>query len=161
MAREFFSYSMETGELLKIKERKGKTGWTHKAGQKGYPKDYIKVSHKGDTFRAHRLIWVIVTGEQPNFIDHIDGNGLNNKWENLRSVSRNQNARNKKVSKSNKTGTPDVSWAESRKKYVAKITDDSHNRVYLGMFDRLEDAVTARKQAEIKYNYHKNHGRRL
>jgi hypothetical protein len=44
---------------------------------------------------AHRVIWKLMTGEEANEIDHIDGNRGNNTWNNLRSVTTSINRRNK------------------------------------------------------------------
>ena len=44
---------------------------------------------------AHRVIWKMMTGEEANEIDHIDGNRGNNQWNNLRSVTTSINRRNK------------------------------------------------------------------
>lgn len=59
---------------------------------------YRTVGYKYRTFLAHRIIWEIVYGPIPKdmIIDHIDGDGFNNKLENLRLVTPSQNARNRK-----------------------------------------------------------------
>ena len=46
---------------------------------------------------AHRVIWKLMTGEEPKEIDHIDGNRSNNKWQNLRSVTASDNRRNTRL----------------------------------------------------------------
>lgn len=46
---------------------------------------YILVGIDGKQYYGHRLAWLYMTGEEPkDIVDHKDGNGLNNKWENLR-----------------------------------------------------------------------------
>ena len=49
----------------------------------------------------------------------------------------------------NTSGHPGVTWVRNRKKWQAKITVN-HKRTHLGMFDRKEDAIEARKKAEEK-----------
>jgi hypothetical protein len=60
---------------------------------------------------AHRLAWLYMTGELPrNHIDHINGNKLDNRFKNLREVSRFGNLQNmRKPTKANKSGFLGVS----------------------------------------------------
>ena len=67
-----------------------------------YGTDYeqVKFSHKCVKYRlqSHVIVWILNTGSYPNFtIDHIDRNGLNNKFVNLRDVTQAENNRNKWV----------------------------------------------------------------
>jgi hypothetical protein len=67
---------------------------------------YYATSVDGHRFMTHRVIWELFHGEIPEgfMIDHIDGNGLNNKLCNLRIVTSTQNARNSSKRSHNKTG---------------------------------------------------------
>ena len=58
---------------------------------------YIQVKVDGIAYRAHRLIWKLVTGKDPGglSVDHIDGNKLNNAWDNLRLANSFQQQMNK------------------------------------------------------------------
>lgn len=60
---------------------------------------------------VHRIIWLLCVGSIPNgsVIDHIDGNPHNNKIDNLRVIPSEENARNAKKRKDNKTGVCGVS----------------------------------------------------
>jgi len=113
----------------------------------------------GKTFMLHRLIWFYMTGEWPNVIDHIDGDGFNNRWENLRDVTQIENVKNCKISSRNTSGVTGVSWCKNLKKWKSHIRVDK-NLIYLGIFPCIAHAVRARKGAEIKYGFHQNHGRR-
>jgi len=54
---------------------------------------------------VHRVIWLWMTGEWPEFIDHINGKRSDNRWENLRNVSQTTNAQNqRKPHKRSKSG---------------------------------------------------------
>lgn len=124
------------------------------------PHGYNLVQLPGRMECAHRIAWVMTHGEWPEFVDHIDGDRANNRLANLRSVSRSENARNKAKSSGNKSGVTGVSWYSGISKWVAEI---GHNKktIRLGRYECFDDAVAARKQAEVKYGYHENHGRAL
>jgi len=118
---------------------------------------FIGVNNRG-RFASHRLAFLYMTGSFPkNDTDHEDGNGLNNKWENLKDVTNSENHKNVKKQANNTSGTTGVRMHNAAKKWVARIYDDG-KEVHLGLFDNYEDAVSVRKEAEKKYGYHINHG---
>jgi len=120
---------------------------------------YRHVKVFGVSYRLHRLIWIHVNGsfcdEQ---IDHIDGDTLNNRIENLRCVSAVENGRNAKRQRNNTSGTCGVFWEKSRSKWRATIMVLGKH-VHLGAFNDRGDAVHARRVAEKEYCFHDNHGR--
>jgi len=73
---------------------------------------YWKINIDGLKSSAHRVVWVLFHGEIDSdlFIDHIDGDGTNNKIENLRLVPRVINARNAKKNINNSTGVSGVKY---------------------------------------------------
>lgn len=75
-----------------------------------YGKQYWKVKFRNKGVMVHRIIWSLLNGEIPdNFvIDHLDGDGLNNKLDNIRLVSKAKNAVNKSKSKANTSGQTGV-----------------------------------------------------
>lgn len=115
---------------------------------------YRKVHFDGQIYYTHRLIWKLLYGEDPLEIDHINGNRSDNRITNLRSVSRLENMRNAKRRSSNASGVTGVFWLKDRSKWRAYISKKT-----LGEFNKFEDAVAVRKQAEKEYGYHPNHGR--
>lgn len=113
----------------------------------------------GRGFKAHRLAWLYVYGQWPiGEIDHADGNGLNNSIENLSDTTHRENSRNMKRSKINTSGYTGVGKTKYGK-WMAYINGDN-GREFLGCFNDKADAIKARQDAEIKYNYHPNHGKR-
>ena len=56
---------------------------------------YVSLKVDGKTVLAHRLAWFIMTGVWPEEIDHENGDGLDNRWSNLREVSRSENMYNR------------------------------------------------------------------
>ena len=121
---------------------------------------YLRARVNDKLYRIHRLIWLYMTGKTPeNDIDHIDGNGLNNTWANLREVTRSDNNRNTRIPRNNTSGQMGVSFFTKNKKWIATIQSEVGVRKYLGAFDSREDAIAARLQAEETNGYHENHGR--
>lgn len=108
--------------------------------------------------RAHRVIWAMVTGAWPvDEIDHIDHDRSNNRIENLREVTRTENGRNTSKPKTNTSGVVGVTWNGVTGMWQAQIEICRKNNV-LGQFACFDDAVAARKDAEIKHRFHRNHG---
>lgn len=98
--------------------------------------------------------WSIAHGYAPNFeIDRIDSNG-NYCPENCRWVDHKVNSRNRGVKRSNKTGVPGVAWRKALSgdggSWRATIGVDGKN-INLGAYTNFDDAVAARKEAELKY----------
>lgn len=123
---------------------------------------YMTGSILGKNYSAHRIIWKMMTGlESADEIDHINGNNLDNRIENLRVASRLVNARNTKKSKKNSSGVTGVTWSVANKKWVAYIGTSSMPGHYVGSFVEFSDAVDARIGAEKRAGYHENHGREV
>lgn len=97
--------------------------------------------------KIHRLIMDCTSNME---VDHINGNPLDNRKSNLRICNHQQNIMNIGMYKHNKSGHKGVSWFKTRNKWRAVITYDG-KQIHLGYYDNLEEAVEARKQAEIEY----------
>ena len=99
---------------------------------------------------AHRLAFLYCTGEMPiGEVDHIDGNGFNNSWVNLRDCNRSQNQQNRAVKKSSRSGLIGVTTLKTG--YQAFIQLNG-NKVYLGRYSTAQAAHQA--YCEAKYNAH-------
>lgn len=154
---KLFYYDADTGNL----HRKISVSSNTKVGDKvGYINNngYRQVRINDKIYMVHRLIYKIKHGFDPDYADHIDGNPLNNKIENLRSVTHQENCRNQKKRKDNISGVTGVYWNKSRKKWRARLMVNS-KELHLGYFENKKEAVNARKKAEKKHGFHKNHGR--
>ena len=81
--------------------------------------------------------------ENKRCVDHIDNDKSNNNISNLRWATHTDNGRNQTISKANKSGIKGVHWNKGANKWQASITIDCI-LIYLGLFDRLEDAKQAR-----------------
>jgi len=134
-----------------------KAGSIVSLGLKKYVKKYVRITISGRNYLAHRLVWMYEVGEFPSKeIDHINGNGVDNRLENLREVSCQENRKNKKIYKCNKSGCCGVRFEKTKGKWRAAIGFKG-KKLHLGYFSNFLDAVNARKSAEKKYGYHKNH----
>jgi hypothetical protein len=130
-------FVVEDGVLLNKIDRK-----MVKAGQRsGCEKDgYIWVKVNGQRYSAHRLIFFMQHGYCPEYIDHIDGNGLNNRIENLRPATLSQNKANQRVYGNNVSGVKGVYWCHPKKAWVAQIAFNKRRRT-LGTFSTKELAA--------------------
>lgn len=120
---------------------------------------YLRGRVLGKTYLNHRVLWLIHAGQWPlEQIDHINGRRSDNRLVNLRCVSPGENGRNKRRSDCNKSGVTGVHWYKPSSKWMAHIAFRGQSRT-IGYYDRKEDAVAARKAAEVEYGFHPNHGR--
>jgi len=119
---------------------------------------YEVISLDGKSIKAHHAAFILTEGFKPDEVDHENGVRHDNRWVNIRSVSRAENSRNRKVRSDSGTGICGVSFRKDNNKWRAKITHEG-KRISLGQFDTQEEAVHARLEAEKRYGYHENHGR--
>lgn len=133
-----------------------KEAFTAEEGIKGGTKRYRVGICLSVRYKAHRIIWRMVTGENPDMIDHIDGNSLNNRIENLRSVSHEINTRNQKLRSTNTTGVNGV--IKHRTSWHARVRV-ADRTLHLGAFATLEEAAECRLAYDRANGFHENHGR--
>ena len=113
-----------------------------------YGQRYLHLTINWKRYTKHKLIFFIHHGYAPNIIDHIDGNPLNNKIENLREADKYQNTWNAKVRKHSSIGLKGVTFHPQTKKYRARIR--CKNKIYsLGLYETKEEAHKAYCQASI------------
>ena len=94
---KYMSYDKETG-IVTWNDTGNEVGKVHNSTRSN---PYKKVYFKRRTYMVHRLIWRMVTGEDPGedlVIDHINHDSLDNRWINLRCVTRSENNLNRKPS---------------------------------------------------------------
>jgi len=82
--------------------------------------------------------------------DHINGDTLDNRRENLRTVTRTQNNYNVGLHSNNTSGHTGVIWNKNREKWEAQIQYKGKH-IYLGRHKDKKDAIEARKEAEAIY----------
>lgn len=118
---------------------------------------YTRIEVGGRRYRTHRVVWALFYGEWPSIIDHINHVRTDNRITNLRNTTAEVNQRNMKKSTRNQSGVTGVSWDKKSNKWYAKICV-GYVQKHLGLFDRVEDAIAARKVAEQEAGFHPNHG---
>lgn len=152
-------FEYKDGKLYwKVNKGTAKVG--EEAGYINEDTGYIDVGFDYKRYQAHRIIWEMHYGPIPEGmeIDHIWHDKLDNRIENLRLVTPIENSRNKSKNKNNISGVTGVSWNKRDNKWNVYIGVNGKNK-YLGSFSDFNQAVDIRKQAELKYQFHKNHGK--
>ncbi len=157
--KEVLKYDPRTGVFTNRRSRIGVTAYKVAGSIK---KDgYVCIMIDKKAYTAHRLAWFYMTGEWPkNQIDHINHVRSDNRFSNLREATNEENSRNLKLFSNNRSGFSGVSWNKRHKKWYSKITINKKEK-FLGSFDKKEDAIKARIEANKKYGYHENHGKAL
>lgn len=128
---------------------------TNKSGQRI---TYIQVRFRGRLYYAHRVAWMISNGEIDGsmVVDHIDGDGTNNKIENLRLVEQAINMRNARRALGAKN--PHVGVTKTRHGSWHAQISRANRTIHLGHFKTLEEAIAARLKAQAGLGYTERHG---
>ena len=145
IASELLEYDPLTGVMRWRVFRRGnapagaEAGWIEKGRRR------VEIDYK--VYLVHRVAYYLHTGEQPpQFLDHRDGDALNNRFANLRPATRRQNNRNKGTYANNTSGHKGVMYRAEMSKYVARIGYNGRKK-HLGVFDTLDEAVAAYQSA--------------
>ena len=128
--RELLSYDSETG-ILTWRIRPIRPGKRDGAMDKGLnrlfagnpagsrsARGYILIGIDGQDYLAHRVIFAWMTGAWPTGeLDHRNGKKYDNRWCNIRPVTRAQNITNRGTPRNNTSGHRGVSWRKDIKKW--------------------------------------------
>lgn len=142
--KELFYYDDDGNLYRKVavgnSKKDSKAGWTSGRG-------YLSVSIDGKTYRTHRVLYSLYHNmEIPTNlqIDHIDGNKTNNRKDNLRLVTNQENQFSKPKVKG-------FTYKKHAKKFEAKLKLNGKD-VYLGLYDTELDARAAYLRAKEKHH---------
>ena len=148
---ENLSYDPKTGMFVwvsKRHKRRSKDGFAGKKHRLGYRDVVIN----GVSYGAHRLAWLCVHGVMPeSHIDHINGIKDDNRIENLREATEQQNQMNRKRCRANTSGVKGVCWIERCKRWEAKFISNKA-RIFVGRFMSLDEAAAAISQARAMHH---------
>jgi hypothetical protein len=147
--RELLAYDVETG-AVRWKVGNGRRRAGEEAG--------CLMPHHGNYYRrigimrglgklcffaSHRVAWALVYRCWPDGeIDHINGDGLDNRLTNLRLSTRRQNRSNSKKPVTNTSGYKGVSWCKRHKQWHVSIKRNYKN-YNIGYFDDVREAAAA------------------
>lgn len=110
---------------------------------------YYNISTFRKTYKSHRIIFLMHHKYLPASIDHINGDKTDNRIENLRACTQQENCRNRGASAINKAGYKGV--YPVRDKWRASIRDDQ-TQLHLGYFICKHEAAKAYNEAALKYH---------
>jgi len=112
---------------------------------------YRQTKINGKQIKVHRLVFLWHHGFLPVHVDHIDGNGLNNRIENLRAASVSQNRANSKARRDNTSGAKNVYWNKQRGKWMVQSIIQGKQK-FFGLFEDLELAELVALEMREKYH---------
>jgi hypothetical protein len=150
--KEFLDYNPDTGIFTWIKKPNKRIKVGQVAGRAS-GNGYVRIKFKHIDYYAHRLAYYMYHGVDPleNLVDHKYGDKSNNKIKDLRLATNPQNGMNRvNLPSNNNSGVMGVCWNKRLKKWQVQIIVNKVYK-YLGLFTNKEDAIKARKEAEIKY----------
>jgi hypothetical protein len=154
--KNVINYDPDTGVFT---WKDGRNGRVKVGGRAGYKhkllngKCYRRIKICGKDMYENVLAFIYMKGKAPELIDHINGNGEDNRWTNLKGSNYANNAKNKRLYSNNNSGITGVRFNKHINRYQSFIS-----REYIGSFDNFEDAACARRHAEFLHGYHDNHG---
>ena len=146
---EIFDY--KDGKLLWKVAKGTRTDLLGKEAGNKREDGYVRVKVNNRLHMAHRLVFLMMNGYLPKEIDHIDGDRSNNKIENLRDVTKSENAQNRKMPINNTSGIKGVCWHKAVNKWYVQLQVNKKMK-YFGIYDNLELAQLVAIEARDKYH---------
>ena len=131
--------------LCKVTNQYGKKGEWFERSYKRVDKGYIRIEIGPKKYLAHRLIMLAFAGESDQEVDHINRIKTDNRFENLRYVTRIENQLNRDCVDNAKG----YGWEKERNKWRAQIKINGKTK-YLGRFEKEEDAHQAYLDAKLE-----------
>ena len=151
--KELFEYSTDGNLIWKVQKAKRTkigsiAGWINTDVHR---QKYMNVELDGKSYKLHRIIFMYHYGFMPKRIDHVDGNRLNNRIENLREATASQNAMNSSVRNHSKSGIKNVFLDKASNKWRVQFKINGKNYSF-GSYNDLEIADLVAQEARSKYH---------
>jgi hypothetical protein len=143
LLNELFYY--HDGHLYN-KRKRNKFNIGHFAGGKRKDGRY-RVSVKNKRYLRSRIIFKMLTGKEPDYVDHINGNCSDDRIENLQEITSSLNVLKGKKRKNNKSGYNGVRKHSCTGKWESYIIVNYKHKT-LGIFEDKEKAVITRQEYE-------------
>ena len=112
---------------------------------------YWRIETKYGSLAAHRIVFLMHHGYMPKIVDHIDGNKLNNKIENLRAATYTENSYNSRIGKRNTSGSKNISWRPNQCKWRVRVNANGKT-ITIGQFEDFEFADLVAQEARSLYH---------
>lgn len=141
--KSVLNYNPVTGEFVRLKNGEV-AGGVHSTGYR-----HIKVD--GKVYKAHRLAFLFMTGEIPVQVDHINRVKDDNRWNNLRPATQQENNYNCSNRQGTVSGLRNINWHAGTQSWMVRVRDKKISR-YLGLFKDLELAEFVASEARAKYH---------
>lgn len=138
--KELFDYSVITGLLYEKTRRNSRSSPIGEPVKDGLTCGYRCVRIDGSLYKQHRVIWKLVTGEDPlHQIDHINQVRIDNSWHNLRLATSRQQKLNQGLGSHSTSGFRGVTFHKQRGKFQSQIRFNGTS-LFLGLFLTAEEA---------------------
>jgi hypothetical protein len=156
LLRKYLRYEPYTGRLFWLpRDPSDWIGWkswnTRFAGKEAFTsfngQGYKHSNFLNSKWFAHRIIWKLVYGIEPNVIDHINGDRSDNRLCNLRDVTPLMNSENRRFKAKNITGVTGVKWRPKTRNFAVVVGGGPPRRIQVGTYNRFCEAIRIRKLA--------------
>jgi hypothetical protein len=147
--RHLFSYDPQTGIVSRNHGRGGELAGARVGTKNSHGHLICRVDYR--TCYVHRIAWALYHGEEPpELIDHINGDGVDNRIANLRAATNSENRVNARPNTGSHSGLRGAHWSKSEGRWRSSIRVNGRY-VHLGWFETKEDAAEAYAIAAERY----------